>query len=53
MHTIGFKALQRLVCIEAGCVPHVDHVNVEAISKDDTLLKFDQNRKRLRESYKK
>ena len=40
-------------CIEAGRVPHIDYVYVEAISKNNWLMKFDRNRKRLRGSYKK
>ena len=41
------------VCIEAGRVPHIDYVNVEVISKSNSLMKFDQNLKRMRGSYKK
>ena len=36
-----------------GRVPHVDYVYVEAISKSNSLIKFDGNGKRLRGSYKK
>ena len=42
-----------LDCIEAGRVPHIDYVYVEAVSKSNTLLKFDRNCKRLSGSYQK
>ena len=42
-----------LVCIEAGRVPHIDYVYFEALSKNNTVIKFDRNWKRMRESYKK
>ena len=41
-----------LVCIEAGRVPHTEFVYFEAISKINTLMKFDRNGKRLRGSHK-
>ena len=31
-----------LGCIEAGRVPHIDYVHVEAISKSNWLLKEDE-----------
>ena len=45
-----YKALG---CIEVARVPHIDNVYVKAISKSNSLMKFDRNRKRLRGSYKK
>ena len=42
-----------LGCIETGRVPHIDYVYVEAISKRNSLMKFDRNWKRLRGSYMK
>ena len=42
-----------LGCIKAGRVPHIDYVNCEAISKSNTLMKFERNWKRLRGSYRK
>ena len=32
-----------LGCIEAGRVPHIDYVYVEAIFKSYWLIKFDRN----------
>ena len=40
-------------CFEACRVPHIVYVYVEAISESNSLMKFDQNRKRLRGSDKK
>ena len=42
-----------LGCIEAGSVSHIDYVYVKAISKSNSLMKNNRNRKRLRGSYKK
>ena len=42
-----------LGCIEASHVPHIDYIYVEAISKSNSLMKFDRKGQRLRESYKK
>ena len=36
-----------------GRVPHVDYVYIEAISKSNSLIKFDGNWKWLTWSYKK
>ena len=33
----------RLRCIEAGRVPHIDYVYVEAITKSNSWMKFDPN----------
>ena len=46
MHNIGFnyrEVYQGLGCIEAGRVPHIDYVYFEAVSKRNTLVKFDRN----------
>ena len=44
---------KELECIEKGRVPHMDYFYCEAISKSNTLMKFDRNSKRLKGSYKK
>ena len=31
------------MCVEAGRVPHIDYVYVEAISKSNVLMMFDGN----------
>ena len=40
-------------CIEVGRVSYTDFVYLKAISKSNTLMKFDRNGKRLRWSNKK
>ena len=32
-----------VVCIDAGRVPHIDYVSCEAISRSNTLMRFERN----------